>query len=120
MTIHQNQNDNNMETTTNKSITISLIEGTERTLMKIINRNKLTHRLLGRDQNNAAILQIDYSEDQQSMIDGICGVVKFMELLAGWLAVALIAACHEFSGDIITNHEQLKNKQKTHGNEKGE
>lgn len=121
MTTTENQNDNNMETTTeNKSITISLMEGTEKLVMAIINKNKLAYQLLGRDQNNAAILQIEYSEDQQSIIKDICNAAKFLEILAGWMGLALIAACHEFSGGDKQSYEQLKNKQATDGNQKGE
>lgn len=120
MTTKENQTDNNMETTTekNKSITVSLIDGTEKLVMAIINKNKLSYRALGHDQNNAVILQIDYSEDQQSIIDGVCGAVKFLEILAGWVGLALIAACYEFSGDIKTAYEQFKNKPTTDGNQK--
>ncbi len=123
MTTRKNQNTNHMETTTketSKSIILSLINGVEEPILKLIHQHKLAYQLMGYDHSGTAILKICYNEAQQNTVNEISDCVKFLEAFAAVLTISLVAACQEFPATIKTAYQQLKKEETNHGNEKGE
>lgn len=119
-----------------KTTMISTSNATHETVLQILEENKITYLELGKDQKENTVLQLNYSENQQPIIDDIQLLinfiedavalfmpltVKFLKAFGHEAELALKKLQEKYADKKLSTNSLVKNtnKQETDGNEKG-
>lgn len=114
MTTTNKKNDKQMETTTNKMKTamISTNNATHESVLQILNEYKIEYLELGKDQKENMVIKLNYSKEQQPVIDEVQLLIGFIEDLVALFAPIVTKCINTFGNEAEHALQTLENKYK--------